>query len=222
MTAPWGQTGPGAFQYKEDHLSENSTEVATTNATESRLASYGLFDPDLDFKNLVAEVQPGFYTRGFRLIEKDDLIGVPHVIVGLTYREGYLNPETKQYGDYVSVEAVVASTDVLESVPVKYQLPKELKVFGNETVIYNDGSTGIRRSLTELLHQTGIIDVGASKGDENLFDKPYQRWASGSEKATDGIVADAQGNKFRYAALRGLRLSEYENEYGPGRTFYFG
>lgn len=203
----------------------SSTEIEPSgivSATEARLAAYQAFDPDMDFRKLVAEAQPGFFARGFRLITKDELIGVPHVVTRVTYRPGYMDPQTKRPGDYASCEAVVADTEVLEAIPIRSQLPSPLTVFGNEPVIYNDGSTGIRRALTQLFHDHGIIDVGPEHKDENRFDRPYQQWKDGGDLAEMGIEADFHGNKFRYVATRGLRVSEYENEYGPGRTFYFG
>lgn len=198
------------------------SEVEVTNATLDRLTVDALYNPDLDFRKLVAETPKGFFSKGFRLVDKDDLIGVPHVVLTATYRPGYPDPETRKPGDYVSLEAVVADQELLSAVPVKSQLPSPLTVFGNEPVIYNDGSTGIRRSITELLHDDGIIDVGPEKPGENRFDRPYQQWARGGELAEDGIRAVASGERFRYTALRGLRVSEYENDYGPARTFYFG
>src|SRR5215472_4045690 len=95
-----------------------------------------VYDPDLDFRKLASEAT--YFTRGFRLVEKDDLIGVPHVIISVTYREGYVT-ETGIKGDYVSVEAVTADAATLDSPQVKSMTDsRELAVYPNEAVVYND------------------------------------------------------------------------------------
>lgn len=200
-------------------MSESSTEVVqpeAANLPELR----ALYDPAMDFQRLALEAQ--YFSRGFRLVYKDELIGVPHVIISVTYREGYTSEDKKVVGDYVSIEAVVADKATMNSAQVRSQLEGELTVYPNEAVVYNDGGTGIRRALTELFDQIGLIDVGAPKGDENRFDKPYSLWADGADAAQYGITADTNGEKFRYVAMRGLRKSDYDSPYGPATTFYIG
>jgi len=110
-------------------------------------ALYIGYDPDLDFRKLALESK--YFTRGFRLLGKDALIGVPHIVIGVTYREGF--PREGKAGDYVSVEAVVADAKTLASNPIKHQLPMppdQLSVYPNECVVYNDSGTGVRRYLT--------------------------------------------------------------------------
>jgi hypothetical protein len=201
--------------------SPESEIVVPENETEARvMAAAWAYNPDLDFRKLALEAQ--YHAKGFRLVSKAQLIGVPHVIVGVTYREGF--PRGGRAGDYVSVEAVVADKDTLETPPVKSLLPAELEVWGNEPVVYNDSGTGIRRILTQLFHTAGLIDVGkpAKDSDENVFDRPYQFWAAGEDLATTGLTEDTKGVPFRYLAFRGLRRSDYESPYGPATTFYFG
>lgn len=213
------------------------TEVAIpagATATDERtiLAIRNMYDPDLDFEKLVIEAgSDAFYTRGFRLVDKDWLLGVPHAIIGVTYRPGFKNKDTGVVGDYISVEAVVASEGVLNSIPVKSQLPDELNVYPNEAVIYNDGGTGVRRKLTEVFQALSLIDVGPSrKKGEVALDKPFSLWLAGQDTASSGIYdyvnADGERKPFRYVALRGLRKSEYSNEYTPAgetaTTYYFG
>lgn len=204
------------------------TEVEQVQETESRIAEYLGYNPDMDFRKLALEAT--YFTKGFRLVEKDALIGVPHVVIGVTYREGF--PREGKAGDYVSVEAVVADANTLASLPVQSQLPDKLTVFANEAVVYNDSGTGIRRYFTELFHNAGIINVGRFDpakvaSENNPFDRPYQRWAEGADRATTGIVADTKGEAFRMIAMRGLRRSDYEwtppeGKPQPATTFYFG
>lgn len=209
----------------ETTATEQDTTVAVPEpkgATETRQAAEVAwnFNPDMDFRKLALEAQ--YFTKGFRLVDtKDHLIGVPHVITAITYREGYTGQNGEQ-GDYISLEGVVADKDTLASSPVKHYLPVDMAVYPNEAVVYNDGGTGIRRSVTQLLHEIGLIDVGPAYGDENPYDKPYQRWASGAERATTGITSDLNGEPFRYVIIRGLRRSDYDSQYGAATTFYFG
>ncbi len=204
-----------------DAVATQSPSV-TESATAGRLEAVAFgYDPDRDFRKLALEAS--YFSKGFRLVEKEDMIGVPHVIIGVTYREGFPREgNVKNPGDYVSIEAVVADKYTLASNPVKHMLPGELTVYPNESVVYNDSGTGIRRDLTNLMHRIGVIDVGPAGTDENEFDRQFQVWAAGADRAQNGIVADLDGVAFRYVAMRGLRKSEYESPYGPATTFYFG
>jgi hypothetical protein len=209
-----------------------TTEAAIPDASDLQLrqmTSAGLFDPDMDFRKLLAEAGPkAFWSQGFRLVDKEWLLGVPHLIISGTYREGF--PRGGAKADYISVEAVIADREILSSPAVMSHIMKlqpdvhgydDLKVFANEAVVYNDGSTGIRRTMTGYFTQAGIIDPGKPKDpDENVLDRQYQRWASGAEQATERIVAHKTGEPFRVIARRGLRKSEYANEYGDAVTYY--
>jgi len=184
------------------------------------------YDPALDFRKLAMEAS--YYARGFRLIEKDDLIGIPFIVISVIYREGYLNPEHKIKGDYVSLECVTADRETMYSPQTRALMRKvrddqgaNLTVYPNEPVVINDGGTGIRRSITEYLTEAGDIDPGGDPSDERQFDRPYLMWARGAEEAAYGIDHHTDGTKLRYFAMRGLRRSDYENEYGPGTTHYF-
>ena len=184
----------------------------------------GVYDPSLDFQKLALEAQ--YFARGFRLVDKEDLIAIPFAVIKVTYREGYL--ADKVQGDYVSLECVVADRATLDSPQIKHYMNRarpdkgaNLVVYPNEPVVINDGGTGIRRTLTELFSDAGMIDVGGDKNDPRRFDRPYSLWKSGADEAQYGFEADKNGNAFRYIALRGLRVSEYESPYGPATTYYF-
>lgn len=220
-------------------MSETETETISAelvNPTETRVALEfrGLFDPDLDFRKLALEAQ--YYARGFRLVSKSVLApskddpegqGIPFVVVAVTYRDGYVNTQTGEMGDYMSLEAVLADADTL-SLPQFASARARMEqagLFPNEPIVFNDGSTGVRRTMTELLQKTGLIDVGTlpkSIKDGNPFDKSYGDWAKGGDLAKTGITQFTEGQPFRYVATRGLRRSDYESDYGPATTFYFG
>jgi hypothetical protein len=185
-----------------------------------------MYDPDMDFRKLALETH--YRARGFRLVTKDDLEAITHIIVGVTYREGF--PRDQKKGDYISIEAVVADQATLDlpqcrKMRESRHLGSELTVFPNEPVVYNDSGTGARRTLTELFAWMGLIDCGSLAGFTSLtpYDKPYQLWAAGADLATTGIIADNNGEKFRYGVPRGLRRSDYTVEgVGDATTFYFG
>lgn len=194
-----------------------------------RLTEGGLYDPDLDFRKLLAEGgDEAFWSQGFRLVEKEDLLGIPHIIVSVTYREGF--PRAGVKGDYVSLEAVVASADILASMPVMKTIMTlqenvktvyDLTVFPNEAVIYNDGSTGVRRQVTEKIASLGMIDPGPAGNDVLVpADRQVQKWAKGSDLLGERLVATPNGQPLRFNNLRGLRKSDYENEYGEATTYY--
>lgn len=215
-------TAPGRPGQPPGRECKLTDEVAVPeNATEERQSSLaGLYDPDRDFRKLALESH--YFSKGFRLVDKEALIGIPFVIIGITYREGFPRGESKKPGDYVSVECVVADKDTMNSPVVRSQIPdpNNVTVYPNESVVFNDSGTGVRRTLTALLSDMGIVDVGTVKKDENGYDKPFQSWADGAERATTGVIADPDGEKFRYVAMRGLRKSDYESPYGPATTFY--
>jgi len=199
-------------------------ENAAVNATDMREeVAAGFYNPDLDFLKLAKETK--LFTKGFRLVEKSTLLGVPFIIVSVTYREGFPRPDGKP-GDYVSIEAVVADKHTLESPPVRSMRDGELLVYPNEPIIFNDSSTGVRRTITALLHAMEIIDPGKpGNKDENIYDRPYQIWRSGADRATTGVIADQNGEQFRYGVSRGLRKSEYEwqpptGKPQPATTYY--
>jgi hypothetical protein len=202
-------------------MSQSGDVAIPVNSTDERtqMTAWG-YDPDLDFRKLAQEA--AYHAAGFRLVEKSELEGIPLVIIGATYREGF--PRDGRVGDYVSVEAVVADKDTLNLPQFRHINQDAMTVFPNEPVVFNDSGTGIRRTLTELFNTMGLIHVGdLGKGEKgNVFDRPMQFWDGGEELAATGIHADPDGVPFRYVAIRGLRKSEYESPYGPATTFYLG
>jgi hypothetical protein len=230
--APPGQP----VQTERETVTTSATEVpgadlvpGSTDAQLRRFIENGLYDPDLDFRKLLAEGGgEAFWSQGFRLVSKEDLLGVPFVIISATYREGF--PRAGVKGDYVSIEAVVADADILSSKPVMTHIAHEqpgvstmsdLSVFPNEAIIFNDGSTGVRRQVTEKLAGAGIFDPGPDGPDVlDRHDRQIQKWKKGADLIGERNVALVNGEPFRYVCRRGLRKSEYENEFGQAVTFY--
>lgn len=183
-----------------------------------------LYDPDLDFRKLALESQ--YHARGFRRIEKNWICAVPIACCGVTYREGFVRDNVQ--GDYISLEAVVADKDILELPQVRLSYAEahegvtDLYVFPNEPIVFNDGGTGVRRTITKLLDDVGAIDVGGKADDPRRYDRPFSLWKAGAAEAQVGFTAFPNGKPFRYFAARGLRRSDYDSPYGPATTFYFG
>lgn len=141
----------------------------------------------------------------------DKLIGVPFVITRVQFREGVQRPKTPYRDDYVSCEAVVAPQDVLAQRAKRGRLDlDEISVDPGEHIIFNDGSTGIYRQIVQYLSTKGLIqlpegpDVGG-KG-ESRFDLPRSQWIEGDEQ---------DGFNIRLLCPRGLRYSEYTNDFNP-------
>lgn len=210
-------------------MTEQPISQAVARTSEQYTDLRPLYDPDMDFRRLAEGIKQGYVARGFRLVSKDALLDVPHLILAITFREGFLLPVERGYGkgikgDYVSLESVVADKDTLDLPQFRTVLGnRALEVFPNEPTVYNDGGTGVRRSLVELLHKTGLINVGGDhdKDGDRIYDRPFALWQSGAELAQDGIVADSDGEPFKYLVPRGLRRSDYEWEGQPATTFYF-
>lgn len=205
-------------------MTERNEAAEVESATAQRELDAVLYNPDLDFKRLALDV--AYVSQGFRLVDKDELELIPHVVKRVIYREGFPRGPQGEPGDYVSVEAIVASRDVLDSAPVAHMISsrgRDLTVFANEPVVYNDSGTGIRRTLTGVLAGFGLIVPAATRKDESPYDLPFQRWAEGAERAQDGFTGqDCGGKEAIYLALRGLRPSHYEWMGQPATTWYFG
>jgi hypothetical protein len=205
-------------------------EVALS--TEDRLAALadGTFNPDMEFKKLALEAT--YVHMGFTLVEKNKLEGVPMIVIGVTYREGI--PRNGRVGDYVSIEAVCGGpNDLARNIRLGTLDEQTLAIDPNMPIVFNDGSTGIRRQLTQLFHDKGIINVGPTPDDNeglaSRYDRPYQFWMEEDYPAgtvvTDnsvGITTEPTGEPVRFLFRNGLRVSRYE--WAPGQmaeTYYF-
>lgn len=169
-----------------------------------------------------ALIQSADETIGYELISgeaADKLIGVPHLITRVIFREGILRKGETYKDDYVSCEAVVAPEEVIKQRHVRGRLNvSEISVDPGEHIVYNDGSTGIYRQIVKYLAAKGLIELpegpdAGGKG-ESRYDLPRSQWIEGEEAATEGI-------NIRLYCPRGLRYSEYSNEYTEdGKTRY--
>lgn len=165
--------------------------------------------------------------------DKMSLVGVPMVITRVTYRPKAAKTER----GFVSVEAVIADEDHIRQAVRRGWIPgverfDEFPFTPEELVVFNDGSTGIRRQLTMMLHSAGVLDIGAfDAGDNSAFDRDWSEWESFATSTRQNLGEDAQGNTvqidvpdfpdLRIFAVHGLRVSNYTAAgVGDATTFY--
>ena len=160
----------------------------------------------------------------------DALVGVPFCITRVTFRPGF-KKNSKAFGEgitfaYVSCEAVLAPLTELNRRRVNLQ---SLPFDAESLVVFNDGSTGVYRQIVQYLAAKEFIALpeGATEGPmgEVIFDLPPEKW---TDVRTGNAVFDTDGfmqydTNIRLLCPRGLRVSEYENEWTKdGKTRYLG
>jgi len=163
------------------------------------------------------------------------LEGVPFVILGGTFRTGFVREVKgqKYKGDYVSLEILLGDEKAFAARGVSL----DGKAFQPLQVArFNDGSTGVRRQIVSYLAAKGYIQVsdtpldeigtaGGKMGDSE-FDIPVNYW---KDVMQGDLRFDIEGDSvydFKIprglSCPRGLRSSEYRNEFGDGVTRYLG
>lgn len=156
------------------------------------------------------------------------LVGVPHVITRIMYQL----PSDAMPRGYVTITATVADAETLgEAVRRKwipgYSSVPELLFKPEEEVKYNDGSTGIRRQLTWMLHNMGLINVGEVYEMDD-YDRSWYKWLGFSQTSklnhptkkdekidVPDFTLDKNGRPLRIVVAHGLRVShmdEYDTD----------
>lgn len=176
------------------------------------------------------------------------LIGCPLVVKGVTIRPSEIkNAVTGKHGTYVSLELVIGNERAMTS--VRFTPAPDFPWEPEESIILNDGSTGLKRQVLSYLQANNAIDVrnGSEKAvvaggkiGISYFDRLPTEWngidvenipgvecniTSDTEFSVyiplDGNGSDGSGIRPIFAR-RGLRVSEYANEYTQsGETYYF-
>lgn len=179
---------------------------------------------------------------------KKALCGIPFLITRLEFRQGVkrlkgdlMLTKEREYNAYVTVTASIAPATAIRMEKVNMlrdqndldpltdlsALPFDI---GGEVVI-NDGSTGIYRQCVEYLEGKALITLGelgvrgkAGRG-ESVFDQAPYEWgsadgASSSQFSETGFLEC--DFRVSVAARKGLRPSDYQNDYNPdgSTTFY--
>lgn len=179
------------------------------------------------------------------LTDKASLLGVPMVITQIAYRYSELpdpaNSKLIISGDYVSVTARLGNLDWFTKAIEAGRIPNVSDLSGlpkglepEALVVFNDGSTGIRRQLTGLLHHAGIINVGGdfTKDKNGIFDRKFFEWtycdptqtspSSDDAMQVPTIVRGKSSKPLVIYALKGLRASEYAYGSQMATTYYLG
>jgi len=212
-------------------------------------AQVSRYNPALnDWNSLIAEADE---ILGYELAKDelaDELVGIPFIVTRMQFRPGVNRPtgEMKdgkpvlKQGAYCTFECVLAPEFNLTRINVARSgsglgklLTLEVVPFGpGEHVVLNDGSTGLYRQGVEYLAAKGYIVLPepiVATGPMGMcsYDLIPDEW---QDIRAGEIRYDEDGFglyevQVRLFAKRGLRLSEYENEYtAPGeqaKTRYF-
>lgn len=121
--------------------------------------------------------------------DKTRLIGVPFVITRVIYHS-----ELKFPKGYLTAHGSIAPREYLEDAIKRGWIPdvdtvSDLLFKPGETIKFNDGSTGIRRQVTRVLHNLGAIDIGATESHED-FDRPWDEWESFTQSTQENGEVD--------------------------------
>lgn len=168
-------------------------------------------------------------------LERDSaaLMGVPFIIYKVVYRP---KRSEKFERDWVSVEMQIAPKQVVEQEIKRKRVPnveslEGLTVLPGSKVVVNDGSTGMRRQLTRVFHEKGIINVG---GDPSMGGKRFDRESAEWEECTqfevftdeDGTVREVptistwlDGTPLRIPIRHGFRAS-FSPDYPETPIYY--
>lgn len=157
---------------------------------------------------------------------KANLVGVPFVVTNITVRDGVRSKRTNNIQNYVSLELIIADEETLMRMVRLGRLTPDIVAawVPEESVVINDGSTGICRQVIAYLFNKGAIVVpeGPESGpmEECRWDAYFGTWGYAIPPKDD----TAPSFDVVLHAPRGLRASEYESDYNPdgATTYYFG
>ena len=160
------------------------------------------------------------------------LVGVPFCVVAVTFRPGLMNARTGELMFYASLDAIVAPDDIitrrLPRIPAENQ--EYARDMAGSHVVFNEGGTGVYRQIIAYLENQGRLTINSDlpregRSGESRFDLSPREWHVDD---TAELKLDDAGNPtltfaVRLLCPRGLRSSEYENEYSKeATTRYFG
>jgi hypothetical protein len=169
---------------------------------------------------------------GADLVKGDLLIGVPFVTTSVTFRIGdYADAATRVKGPYANIEIVTADAAAFARAVKRGRIADDHNGFDpGEELIFNEGGTGVYREAVAMWRDLGWIRLpegeDGGKHGESVLDTPLGEWliVNGGPVV---VGADGEGSPVysaptRLYCKRGLRVSEYENDYTKeGRTRYF-
>jgi hypothetical protein len=185
------------------------------------------------WETLTAEAHEVF---GADLEKGDQLIGVPMCLIMATFRKGDItNVKTGEKGFYVSLDTIIAPQAEIDKAYKRGRITAENMdmLSPGEHLVFNEGGTGVYRQIVAYLEATGRIKITSDLPTEGAFgesrhDISPAEWdvdeSAEFKRGDDGQLAVAFS--IRLLCPRGLRASDYENEYTPSgkssRTRYIG
>lgn len=168
------------------------------------------------------------------VIQKEQLIGIPIKVVSATFQVPAKGNGMVSLECYVGSAAAIRKNERRGTLGAFAKIDGELVVEPGEMIVINDGSTGIRRQLVEMLQKQGRIDVGHEKMTEDgklggsRYDLPWCEkkgdklvpvWKSFNTSIVQGPISVPY---FTVGLIlpKGFRPSEYENDQGENVTYY--
>lgn len=201
-----------------------TTDAFTTPGTSLSLVDQKSTELSADsgrgFLSLLASATDAVVGR--RVVEPEDLRGIPFIITGARFQPG-------KGGDFVSLECTAADRASLITVLRQQRtFIKALDLFpvvGDEEFVINDGSTGIRRQVVEWLASKDLIDINhdwdfKTAGKASVWDQPIlgkndvPNWTKGVDEALAGFTG------LGLLCARGTRVSEYDYQGDRAMTVY--
>jgi hypothetical protein len=149
------------------------------------------------------------------------LIGVPMCLIQATFRRGDFADKDGVKGFYVSLDTIVAPEEEIARAVRRKRIPDDaVYVEPGEHLVFNEGGTGVYRQIVAYLESQGRIliksDLPAEGAyGESRFDITPAGWDV-DESADFKVGEDGQlalAFSIRLLCPRGLRSSEYENQY---------
>lgn len=157
--------------------------------------------------------------EGADLEKGANLIGVPFCITRAVFREGdFVNQGIT--GWYVSLESTIGPIGEIARAYRRGRIPDgtQLTVEPGESVVFNEGGTGVYRQIVAYLEAKGLVTLpeGPEGGAwrESRYDTLPPEWTSNAGITETGDDGKPVSIEFGVTLLcpRGLRQSEYENE----------
>jgi len=162
--------------------------------------------------------------QGADLEKGSQLVGVPMCLVKAVFRQGdYL--QNGVTGWYVSLETIIGPQAEISRAIRRGRIPEnvDLSVEPGERLVFNEGGTGVYRQIVEYLEAKGLIRIDSplpktGKWGECRYDILPVEWTLREDIAPEVLRIGPDGTRtmdfdIRLLCPRGLRQSEYENEY---------
>lgn len=162
---------------------------------------------------------------GADLVPGGILKGVPFVITSATFRPGdYLSPVTGIKPHYVSLEIVTGDEAAFRQAVKRGRITDECGIDPGEELVFNEAGTGVYRQIVSAFEAFGwiILPDGPLEGPygTSRMDTSPEDWEVTELGAGSGVDVrfDNEGRTVVTASIwlhakRGLRISEYENDF---------